>query len=134
MIISDATSYDLLANESLDGHAHLSSQILRVECLALDSRTQRLTLLPLQSQGERCGGAYGEWDGQKMAAPEGCLPPSNSKGQATEQRESSFPCHVPSPVQLKVAKAPCPCSIKGLQKLERVTTADVHRILVTAGF
>lgn len=82
----------------------------------------------------RGGGAYGEWDAQKMAAPEGCLPPSNSKGQATEQRESSFPCHVPSPVQLKVAKAPCPCSIKGLQKLERVTTADVHRTLVTAGF
>lgn len=43
VIISDATSYDLLANESLGGHAHLSSQILRVECLALDSRTQRLT-------------------------------------------------------------------------------------------
>lgn len=133
MTVSDATSYDLLANESMGGHARLSSQILTVECLALDSRTQPLTLLPLQSQGEGWG-AYGEWDGQKRAAPEGGLPPSNSKGQATEQRESSFPCHVPSPVQLKVAKAPCPCSIKGLQKLERVTTAHVHRILVTAGF
>lgn len=114
----------------------LSSRSSELRCYSSGSRTQPFTLAPTPELRDQ-GRGYAVWrrDGQKVTQPlrDVCLLLIQREDPGNKE-SPPFLAVFPPQSSLRLPSLPVLTLQKDSEKLLRLTAADVHGILVTAGF